>query len=237
MRVGAVGPWAPSHARRIGRLGDGSRSAVGRGNWRSTPFDWDLHARKCRTMSSRQAAKPRSHGWICAANFHMIDEALRSFDSNCKLNPPLRSREHLEACLEGLKDGTIDIISSGHRPRSLEKKMQELDAAPFGMVSLETTLASAITYLVRPQVLSWSSLIEKLSLNPAKLLGIAVAVCGCILRPMWSCLTPIPSGGSTRIVFYPRLEYSLSRTKSLWARHAHLGWRAPSLQSGVPRLI
>lgn len=109
---------------------------------------------------------------ICSANFHLLDEALRTFDSNYKLNPPLRSREHLAGCLEGLRDGTIDVISSGHRSCSLEKKMQELDAAPFGSVSLETTLASAITHLIRTQVLDWPSLIAKLSWNPAKLLGI-----------------------------------------------------------------
>lgn len=110
---------------------------------------------------------------IAAANFLLIDEALRGFDANCKLNPPLRSEEHLASCLEGLRDGTIDLIASGHRPRSLEKKMQELDAAPFGMVSLETTLSSVITHLIRPKILDWPTALRKLSYQPAQLLGLS----------------------------------------------------------------
>ena len=64
--------------------------------------------------------------------------------------------EHLDVCLEAVNDGTIDVISSGHQPRSLEKKMQELDAAPFGMTSLDTTLSQLVTSLVKPGRLSWS---------------------------------------------------------------------------------
>src|SRR5262245_15486243 len=64
---------------------------------------------------------------INAINFALTDESLRTFDSNCKLNPPLRSSEHVEACIAGLKDGTIEVISAGHSPRAIEKKMQELD--------------------------------------------------------------------------------------------------------------
>ncbi len=109
---------------------------------------------------------------IFPANFELTDETLSSFDANAKLNPPLRSQDHIEACLDGLRDGTIDIISSGHRPRSLEKKMQELDAAPFGMIALETTLASVITHLVRTGLLTWLDAIAKLSLHPAQLLGL-----------------------------------------------------------------
>jgi dihydroorotase len=108
---------------------------------------------------------------IFAANFHLCDTMLRSFDANCKVNPPLRSQDHVDACQEGLRDGTIDIISSGHRPCSLEKKMLEIDAAPFGMIALETTLAQVITFLIRPGILSWNDAFKKMSFNPAKLLG------------------------------------------------------------------
>ncbi|MFM8327510.1 MAG: amidohydrolase family protein, partial [Pirellulaceae bacterium] len=68
--------------------------------------------------------------------------------------------------------GTIDIISSGHKARSLEKKIQEIDKAPFGMISLETTLAEVITHLIAPGILTWTQAIEKLSCNPARLLGL-----------------------------------------------------------------
>jgi dihydroorotase len=109
---------------------------------------------------------------VCAINFTLTDETLRSFDSHYKLNPPLRSRDHVEACIGGLKFGTIDVISSGHAPRASEKKMQELDLAPFGMSALETTLPLVITQLIEPGHLEWSAALAKLTINPASILGI-----------------------------------------------------------------
>ena len=109
---------------------------------------------------------------VAAINFTMTDDALRSFDSDLKLNPPLRSAEHVAACIAGLKDGTIDVISSGHAPRAVEKKMQELDLAPFGMTSLETTLALVVTKLIEPGHLDWITALSKLTLNPARVLGL-----------------------------------------------------------------
>jgi len=105
-------------------------------------------------------------------NFAFKEDEMRSFDPAWKLNPPLRATGHLEACLAGLADGTIDVISSGHAPRASEKKMQELDQAPFGMVSLQTTLAMVVTHLVQPGKLDWLRAIAKLSTNPASILGI-----------------------------------------------------------------
>jgi len=102
----------------------------------------------------------------------LTDESLRSFDSNFKMNPPLRSKEHVEACIEGLRDGTIDVIASDHAPHAAEKKMRELDQAPFGIIGLETSLSVVITKLVRPGILDWQAVAEKMSLNPAKVLGI-----------------------------------------------------------------
>jgi dihydroorotase len=107
-----------------------------------------------------------------AANFSWTDESLRSFDANFKVNPPLRSKEHVDACIEGLRDGTIDIISSGHAPRAREKKMCELDRAPFGMIGLETTLAAVVTNLIKPRYLDWPAAISKLATNPARVLGL-----------------------------------------------------------------
>jgi dihydroorotase len=107
---------------------------------------------------------------ITAAHFSATDEMLRSFHPNCKINPPLRSAEHVEACIEGLKDGTLDVIVSGHAPRAAEKKMRELDQAPFGMVGLETLLGLVVTHLIEPGHLDWPTAIEKISLNPARIL-------------------------------------------------------------------
>ena len=109
---------------------------------------------------------------VCPLNFALTDETLRSFDSRYKVNPPLRSPEHVEACIAGLKDGTLDVISSGHSPRAPEKKMQELDLAPFGSSSLETTLALTITRLIEPGHLDWLTALAKLTVNPARVLGL-----------------------------------------------------------------
>ncbi|PQO43266.1 dihydroorotase [Blastopirellula marina] len=114
----------------------------------------------------------RATAEIHPCNFALTDEALREFDPNCKVNPPLRSADHVSACIAALKDGTIDVISSGHAPRASEKKMHEMTDAPFGIVSLETTLGLTVTKLVAPGHLTWSQAIEKLSTTPARILGI-----------------------------------------------------------------
>ncbi len=109
---------------------------------------------------------------VCPPHFTLTDEALRTFDANFKVNPPLRSQEHVEACIAGLKDGTIDVIASGHAPRASEKKMQELDQAPFGMSSLETVLPLVVTQLIEPGHLDWMSALAKLTIHPAAILGL-----------------------------------------------------------------
>jgi dihydroorotase len=105
-------------------------------------------------------------------HFTLTDECLRTFDSNYKMNPPLRSGDHVEACIAGLKDGTIDAIASDHAPHAKEKKMRELDQAPFGIVGLETTLGLVITKLIDPGHLDWPTALAKMTLNPARILGI-----------------------------------------------------------------
>lgn len=109
---------------------------------------------------------------IRIANLCFDDQRLRTFDSNYKVNPPLRSSTDVEACLQAVADGTIDVITAGHQPRSLEKKQQELDAVPFGVTSLDTCLSQVIEQLVRPGRLSWLRAIDALSTQPARVLGI-----------------------------------------------------------------
>jgi len=108
----------------------------------------------------------------CPQYFFLTDKSLRSFDSNYKLNPPLRTDEDLHAIIEGLKDGTLDVIASDHSPQAPEKKLRELDQAPFGIVGLETLLPISIKALIEPGHLTWPELIEKLTIKPAQLLGI-----------------------------------------------------------------
>jgi dihydroorotase len=110
---------------------------------------------------------------VSPAHFTLTDERLRTFDANCKVNPPLRSRQHVEACIAGLADNTIDVIASCHAPRASEKKLQELDRAPYGMVNLETTLALVVTYLIEPGHLDWSSAIAKMTMHPSRALGLS----------------------------------------------------------------
>lgn len=105
-------------------------------------------------------------------HFSLTDECLRSFDSNYKMNPPLRGQEHVEACIAGLQDDTIDCIATDHAPHALEKKMQELDRAPFGIVGLETCLGLVVTKLVEPGHLTWPQALAKLTINPARVLGV-----------------------------------------------------------------
>jgi dihydroorotase len=109
---------------------------------------------------------------ICPHHFVLTDESLRSFDSNFKMSPPLRSRKDVETCIAGLADGTIDVICTDHAPHAREKKMRELDQAPFGIVGLETCLGLVVTKLVEPGILDWPTAIAKLTINPARILGI-----------------------------------------------------------------
>ena len=109
---------------------------------------------------------------VCPHNLVWDDSRLRSFDSNFKVQPPLRSSRHLETCRAALAEGTIDAICTGHTPRAAEKKMEELDQAPFGIVALETTLSLVIMHLVEKGVLNWTQMIDRMSTRPAKIAGI-----------------------------------------------------------------
>jgi len=103
-------------------------------------------------------------------HFTLTDECLRSFDSNYKINPPLRGAGHVKGCTDGLIDGTIDVIATDHAPHSQEKKMQELDRAPPGIVGLETALGLVVTRLIEPGHLDWPDALAKMTCNPARIL-------------------------------------------------------------------
>ncbi len=105
-------------------------------------------------------------------HFTLTDESLRTFNSNFKMNPPLRGAGHVTGVTDGLIDGTIDVIASDHAPHAKEKKMQELDRAPFGIVGLETSLGLVVTRLIEPGHLDWPTVLAKMTINPARVLGI-----------------------------------------------------------------
>jgi len=108
----------------------------------------------------------------CPHHFTLTDDCLRTFDSNFKMNPPLRTREDVAAVIGGLVDGTIEILATDHAPHAPEKKMRELDEAPFGIVGLETLIPITVLGLIEPGHLAWPRVIELLTINPANLLGI-----------------------------------------------------------------
>ncbi len=108
----------------------------------------------------------------CPHHFTLTETAMRSLNSNFKTAPPLRTQADVDAILAGLRDGTIDVIASDHSPLAPEKTMLELDRTPFGVIGLETLLPVCIHRLIRTDVLTWPQLIEKLTANPASILGI-----------------------------------------------------------------
>ena len=114
----------------------------------------------------------RVSGEACPHHFTLTDKCLRTFDSNYKMAPPLRTDDDVQALIDGLKDGTLEVIATDHAPHAPEKKMRELDQAPNGIIGLETLLPICVTALIEPGHLTWPQLIEKLTINPARVLGI-----------------------------------------------------------------
>jgi len=104
--------------------------------------------------------------------FALTEDALLGYDTNMKMNPPLRSQEDLAVIKQGLKDGTIDAIASDHAPHTENEKDIEFERAEFGVVGLETELAVSITELINAKLLDWTKLFEKLAFNPSRILGI-----------------------------------------------------------------
>lgn len=154
----------------------------------------------CDILRRARDRKVKITAGINPNNFSLTDEVLRSFDSHFKVNPPFRSQKHVDACIAALRDGVIEVISSGHSPRASEKTLQELDLAPFGVSSLETTVGMVGKYLVQPGHLTWMQAIEKLSLNPARLLGLNKG-------------TLLPDADADITLIDPAISWQVNRTK------------------------
>jgi dihydroorotase len=107
-------------------------------------------------------------------HFTLTDDAVKSYDTNFKMNPPLRTQEDIDAIIKGLKDGTIDCIASDHAPHSLEEKESEFQYAPNGIVGFETTVGIALSELIQKNKLNFEELIKKLSINPRKILSLPI---------------------------------------------------------------
>ena len=134
-----------------------------------------MHVSTARGVELIRAAKARGTrvtAEACPHHFTLTDESLRGFDSNAKMSPPLRTAVDVEAIISGLVDGTIDCIATDHAPHAPEKKMLEIDRAPFGILGLETALGLSITRLVATGRIGWPRLVEAMSLLPAQILGV-----------------------------------------------------------------
>ena len=109
------------------------------------------------------------HAEATPHHFTLTDEAVLKYGTLAKMNPPLRTEADRQEIIRGLSDGTIDIIATDHAPHSREEKKRSITAAPSGIIGLETSLALGITSLVRPGHLSLMQLLEKMTINPARL--------------------------------------------------------------------
>jgi dihydroorotase len=135
-------------------------------------------------MSARQslravrAGKDRGVRVTCEVaphHFTLTDESLDGpvkYDTNLKMNPPLRATEDRDAMLDGIADGSVDVIATDHAPHHIDEKMVEFDRAPFGIVGLETAVPIVFDRLVHAGRISLTRMIELLSVNPARLLNL-----------------------------------------------------------------
>ena len=119
-------------------------------------------------------AKARGVDVTCETGPHylLLDDSCLQEDGRFKMNPPLRGKEDREALIEGLKDGTIDMIATDHAPHSAEEKSRGLEKSAMGVVGIETAFPLLYTYLVKPGVITLDRLVELMCLNPRKRFGI-----------------------------------------------------------------
>lgn len=143
-----------------------------------------LHLCHCSTADSVRMVKEakeegiRVTAEVCPHHFILCDEDIPGDDANYKMNPPLRSKADVNALLCGLRDNVMDVISTDHAPHSKEEKQKSIANAPFGIVGIETSFALSYTYLVKAGWLTMRQLVEKMSTNPAKVLGISKGTLG-----------------------------------------------------------
>lgn len=141
------------------------------------------HVSLAQSVNEIAKAKERGVNVTAEATPHHLllsEEVVKEMGANAKVNPPLRSKEDVEAVRRGLADGTIDIIASDHAPHSVKEKSLSYNKAPFGLIGLETTLGLVLTYLVRPGILTLQQAIEKMTILPAKIFGLDKFGVGCL---------------------------------------------------------
>lgn len=153
----------------------------------------------------------------------LTDEALQAYNTNFKMNPPLRSEDHRKALIEGLKDGTIDIIATDHAPHTDYEKDVEFDYAPFGVIGLETCLSVCIKTLHQEEGLDLPFIIARLTHKPAELLGLKKG-------------TLSPGADADIMLFDPEASWTVDR-KSLKSRSYNSPWLGQELPAVVKTTI
>ena len=137
-----------------------------------------LHLCHCSTKDSVRMLKEAKEdglpvtGEVCPHHFSMTEDEIVAGDANYKMNPPLRTAEDVQALKEGLRDGVFDVIATDHAPHHADEKKKGIQEAPFGIVGSETAVALTITHLVEEGYLTPYQMAEKMSTNPARILGI-----------------------------------------------------------------
>jgi dihydroorotase len=109
---------------------------------------------------------------VCPHHLSLTEDAVEGYETNAKMNPPLRTAADVAALQEAVRDGTIDLLATDHAPHHYDEKEREFSDAPNGIVGLETALAVVATHLVVPGILSWTTLIERMSTTPARVFGL-----------------------------------------------------------------
>jgi dihydroorotase len=123
-------------------------------------------------LARAQAAGLPVSGEVTPHHLCLTDEAVRTLDSNVKMNPPLRSAEDRLVLIEGLRDGTIAAVATDHAPHARHEKEVPFEAAPFGVTGLETAFSALHTHLVEPGLVKLETLLERLSAGPARIFGL-----------------------------------------------------------------
>ncbi len=121
--------------------------------------------------SAKKRGVARITAETCPHYFHITEEEVRGYNTNAKVNPPLRTQKDVEAVREGLQDGTIDVIVTDHAPHHADEKRSEFDNAPFGISGIETSLGLSMK-LVEDKVLTLAELVRKTAIVPAEILGL-----------------------------------------------------------------
>jgi len=154
---------------------------------------------------------------VAPHHFSLDDSGLTGYDTNLKMNPPLRLKSDVEALLEALSDGTIDVIATDHAPHASHEKETEFDHAEFGCVGMETALGLVITRLVGEGVLSMEDAIAKMTVAPARLMNME----------RWGYLPAVAEGlPANLVVFDPEEKWTVDPAafKSRSRNTPYAGW-------------